>query len=242
MKALNNIFKILMFVSVVGLALSLTACSGELTPPLVFKTDYTIFQAAGTKRVYLMHGFRSSRHQYDIEPFKSFVDDLVAQGIEVVTFDTPYAYREYFLMDGGANYRKMYKEQLETIVADVEANYGVKRSFSGGFSFGGLHAMMANVLLPNKFEAFFAALPVTDISALKEMKNVNAHQFNPLLEDMSQLTGMVSWGTNDERVNYRLSIDLVNNNSNLIGIEYAGLEHESTLQVTGDAANFIGGL
>lgn len=232
------------------LLLVLTACGKkEPVPPLVFNTSYTRYEALNVsngKRVYLIHGFRGDRSAYEHPVFKPFVDDLTASGYEVITFDIPYTFPDYFNHDGGASYRAKYEEQLRTIEAQVNTDHGLLTNIIGGFSFGGLHSMMGMSIASDLFVGYFAILPVVHMDALVEMQGTVAPLFNPMneLATLEQYPGLISWGTNDLRVNYQYSIDLVAmlNPANVTGIEYVGLDHTTNSQVVQDTLDWINNL
>jgi alpha-beta hydrolase superfamily lysophospholipase len=228
------------------LFLNISCAKKDETPPLVFDTSYTKTEptiASNGKRVYLIHGsLKYSRAQWEHPVFKPFVDALTADGFEVITFDLPHFYPEYF-HDGGANYRAKFENQLRTIVANVELDHGHLDNIVGGFSFGGLHSMMAQADMPDVFNAYFAILPVVEMTALTELKGMASSHFNPKNEVavLETKRGLISWGTQDFRVNYQHSIDLVNlmDPTNLTAIEYVGLNHNTTPQVVADTLAFV---
>lgn len=218
----------------------------DKVPPLVFNTSYTQYPsqiASNGKRVYLIHGFRGDRSAYEHPVFKPFVDDLTASGYEVITFDIPYTYPDYFNHDGGASYRAKYEEQLRTIEAQVNLDHGLLTNIIGGFSFGGLHSMMGMSIASDLFVGYFAILPVVHMDALVEMQGTVAPLFNPMneLATLEQYPGLISWGTQDFRVNFLYSVDLVNliNPANLTAIEYVGLDHTTNAQVVADTLAYV---
>lgn len=221
----------------------------DRVPDLRFDTSYTLYSPtvpSNGKRVYLIHGsLKYSRVQWEHPVFKPFVDNLVANGYEVITFDLPHFYSEYFY-DGGLNYRAGFQNQLRTIISNVETDHGVMNSIVGGFSFGGLHAMIAMSDISDIFQAYFAILPVVEMTALTELKGMASTHFNPKHEIavLETKPGLISWGTLDFRVNYQHSIDLVNlmNPANVTAIEYVGLDHTTNPQVVADTLTWIQGL
>lgn len=232
------------------MAILLISCSKkEPVPPLIFDTSYTRHEstiASNGKRVYLIHGsLRYDRSQWDHPIFKPFVDGLTSNGFEVITFDLPHFYSEYFF-DGGLNYRAKFEQQLRTIIENAELVHGHMNSIVGGFSFGGLHSMIAMADISDIFTAYFAILPVVEMTALSELKNMPSSHFNPKNEVhiLETKPGLISWGTQDFRVNYQHSIDLVNSmdQTKLTAIEYVGLGHETTTQVVNDTLTFVLGL
>lgn len=228
------------------LALLLVSCGKKHeVPPLSFNTSYTAYSstvASNGKRVYLIHGFRGNRSAYEQPVFKPFVEDLNGAGYEVITFDLPYTYPDYF-KDGGYNYRAGFESQLRTIEAKVNMDRGAMYNIVGGFSFGGLHSMMAMSIAPDLFTAYFAILPVVHMDALIEMQGTVAPAFNPLNEvaTLEQHSGLITWGTHDLRVNFNYSIELVNlmDQTNLTTHEYVGLDHTSTPQVVLDTLTWV---
>jgi predicted esterase len=230
--------------------LILVGCSKkESVPALQFDTSYTLYSptiASNGKRVYLIHGsLKYSRAQWEHPVFKPFVDNLVASGYEVITFDLPHFYSDYFY-DGGLNYRVGFQNQLRTIISNVETDHGVMDSIVGGFSFGGLHAMIAMSDISDIFQAYFAILPVVEISYLTELKGMASSHFRPINEVsiLETKPGLISWGTLDNRVNYQYSKDLVNimNPVTTTGIEYVGLDHTTSPEVVQDTIDWINNL
>lgn len=240
----NHLTKVLLgLVAVVGCS---RCAPPKETPyvPLVFSQDYTLKASEGPwngKRVILIHGFRLNRTNYEVMPFSDLVARLRLAGYEVITFDLPYG-MPYHFIDGGVQYRRLFEEQLRGIVARVRADRGPDSSFLvGGFSWGGLHALMGQVLAPDLFSSYFAILPVTDMSAVSELSTVEAPHFNPLREDLSPYSGLISYGTRDERVNFRLTQELVRQTAplRLTVIEYPGLGHQTTPQAVTDTLTWI---
>lgn len=232
------------------MSLSSLGCAvRQEAPPLSFSTDYTYLDATGApngKRAYLIHGsLNYSRVQWQHPLFAPFVAGLRAQGFSVVLFDLPAFYREY-LDDQGLAYRKGFETQFRTIEGLVSQAEGAPtENIVGGFSFGGLHSMMAQVLAPDLFSAYFAILPVVDMTVLEELQGLNASAFNPALEPtLSGHKGLITWGTHDERVNFRLSSKLVMDmNSPLVSaIEYVGLGHTTTPLLINDTLNWTSSL
>jgi pimeloyl-ACP methyl ester carboxylesterase len=242
MKALLMIF----------ISILLSACAEKIeVPPLSFDTSYTIEKptASNGKRAYLIHGSISyDRSQWEHSAFRPFIDGLLNQGYEVVTFDRPTIHREYFI-DGGLEYREGFENQLRTIYADAELNHGSMTSITGGFSLGGLHSMIAAVDCADLFTAYFAILPVVRMDALSELQGMPLGFFNPQIHaiELSQMSGLISWGTLDYRVDWTQSRDLSAgisniNASNLTAIEYVGLDHSTTPKVVADTLAWISGL
>jgi alpha-beta hydrolase superfamily lysophospholipase len=232
---------------IIALSLLLSACAEKIeVPPLKFDTSYTIQKPAVSngKRAYLIHGSISyDRSQWEHPAFRPFIDGLLNQGYEVVTFDRPDLRREYFI-DGGAEYRQGFEAQLRAIYADAELNHGHMNSITGGFSLGGLHSMMAAVDCADLFPAYFAILPVVRLDALSELKGLNFEHFNPelLVSDLQNVNGLISWGTRDYRVDWTLSRTLSSQLPHVTAIEYNGLDHTTSPLVVADTLIWIHGL
>lgn len=229
----------------IGLLLMSCGKKSEATIPLVFDTTYTVYEPTGTatgQRAFLIHGgFNGSRNDWNVEPFLTFRETLQAAGIELITFDLPHM-RDYHMLDGGAAYRAGFEAQLRQIHESVELERGAAtETLVGGFSLGGLHTLMSIALCPDLFNRYFAILPVTELSWMPEIK-FDTPDFNPFNEitNLKTKQGLMSWGTLDERVNFRLSIELADDiGASVHTIEYEGLDHTTTPQVASDTADWI---
>jgi hypothetical protein len=81
------------------------------------------------------------------------------------------------------------------------------------------------------FQAWWASLPVTRIDAQAEFKSVGDVPYFDPADEVAKLAtskGLLTWGTADERVNYRLTIKLHELLPNVNAIEYPGLVHDTT--------------
>src|SRR5574343_564254 len=171
--------------------------------------NYDYYKSSNPKaRIYLAHGFGGNKDTYKNEPFKSWIQDLNLKGYDVVAYNLPSL---DLLKASSFLYRHEFKRTMIILFSNVESSYGHLPSITGGVSFGGLHAMMSKILLPNYFDSYFAHLPVTDFTALDELKTFDSTYFNPLNEykDLIDKNGLIIYGNIDERVNFRLTIDLI---------------------------------
>lgn len=213
--------------------------------PLKFSTSYKVYQPMGTptgQRVFLIHGgFNGSSQDWDVEPFLTFRLTLQKAGLQLITFDLPHM-RDYHMKDGGLDYRVKFTEQLNFIYQKVELDLGsAKETIVGGFSLGGLHSMMAMVLTKDLFSRYFSILPVTDLAWMPEIR-FDVPAFNPFNEvySLKDFKGYITWGTADERVNFRLTKDLAEKlNDSVETHEYVGLDHSTTPEVAADTANWV---
>jgi predicted esterase len=217
------------------------SCSHTSVAPMVFDNTYNVLKddsvAFNGKRIYLIHGFRGNSSSYTRGNLKVLTDYLMANGYQVITFNLPYTER-YFFEDGGLAYRNLYKTRLEELRAQVDTDLGpAAKNIIGGFSFGGLHAMMGISITTGLFDSYLAMLPVTRINVLAEMSGINSDQFNPFFEEnvLKNFSGKMCWGTADMRVDYRLTItlasDLTGLGANLDTTEFVGLGHDSSIDV-----------
>lgn len=176
--------------------------------------DIKVYPSIGARkaRVFLAHGFGGDRMVYENAPFSGWRLDMQLKGYEVVTYNQPAWDFKYFSTDSGLAWRNAFDQFLVYMVNKVNAEHGVIPNISGGVSFGGLHAMMAMELHPELFDAWFGAVPVTDYTALVELQNGSSTHFNPFLElnILRSKPGFLHYGEQDERVNFRLTIDLIN--------------------------------
>lgn len=237
----------------IALAIALlSACAKVDKRESYFKdTSYELFEptTALKARLYLIHGLRSSKSLWHSEPFATFVTELQAKGMQVITFSLPYATQEMFL-DGGQAYGSDYQRFLLTLSETVNTEHGLApHTFIGGISFGGLHAMMGISLLPDEFEAYFAHLPVTSVQALAEFPLYPNDRFSPFAHEelLASKPGRIAWGNQDMRVDYRLTQRLAEeiNSYHPTAVEFveiAGISHTSRPQDLTDIANWIGAL
>jgi pimeloyl-ACP methyl ester carboxylesterase len=148
------------------------------------------------KRLIFLHGLRLD-HNYLVNTpgYRVVIDNLVANGWQVVLFDLPYAKPEMFA-DGGKTYRAAYQAKLNQAIDWAETNVGhCTVNTIGGESYGGLHALMG-AAMDSRFSGYMADIPVTKIEVLKEFDGATAPSFNPLNESITA-RGFVSFGTND---------------------------------------------
>lgn len=217
--------------SVIGLGLSaslLMACQKPkeenkaieepaIRPALTFPASpqdiffYPAMTAIPKARIFLAHGFGGDRMVYENYPFSGWRLDLQLAGYEVVTYNLPPWKFEYFSRDGGLEYRLSYIQFLKWLLREFETEKGPLPQIAGGISFGGLHAMMAVELLPGEFSAWFGGVPVVDYTALSELAGGSSEHFHPAerLDLLAATPGFLHYGEQDERVNYRLTIELI---------------------------------
>lgn len=204
-------------------------------------TSYRRFQVACGQamraRVYLIHGLQSTQDDYLNEPFATWIAGLNSQGVEVITFNLPFASPSYFTNeDYGQGYANGYRDFIAHVVERMNYWYGTpNRAIIGGISWGGLHAFMGIAFHRELFDAYFASVPVTRLTALTEFAGGESNAFDPFqhADTLSLRTGYVQWGDQDFRVNFQLTIDLVNriqdfNGAPLTTREWDGLGHQST--------------
>lgn len=239
-----------LFLIIVG-AMFLLGCGG---PKIIYKNlEVSGYKPTGpkvvyTKRIYLMHGLRSTKADFENEPFKSWVDGLKQNNYDIVTFNLPYATEAMFDTDGGAQYKQDFIELMNMVIDAVEAKNGPAAvNIAGGVSWGGLHSLMAVEELDGFFDQYFAYVPVTDLTALFEFESCcsSAH-FNPWNDTnaLGAIPGYIAWGNMDMRVNYNLTIDLVDeieDKSRLTTKEW-NLGHQSTPQSLQAITEWLEGL
>lgn len=222
---------------IIMLCVANAACSSPSKQNSYFKDDsYVITNDSikPAKRLYLIHGLRSSKEMWTKEPYKTFIASLDAKGIQTIAITLPYAQGAMFA-DGGMKYALEYKLFVASLLERINAKYGVAdETLVGGISFGGLHALMAVELMPSAFNAYFAVVPVVGIGALDEFKGIQTPAFNPLANPryLAAKPGLIIWGNQDMRVDYRLTQVLADNildNSpvSFEAIEVQGMGHTS---------------
>lgn len=206
------IAKILIMVSII---LTISCKKEEKVGPSVndipaFNYSYNVYGSNTGKRVFMIHGLSGSRADFNSGNLKELRDRTVANGNQVITFDTPYT-RAYYFNDGGTKYRKMFKDFLDWIIADTNSKLGnASDLIIGGYSFGGYHAFMA-VASTNYFNGYFGLLPLTRMASLGGFTQVNVPNFDPFSEiaRLQTVPGFINWGTSDSVVDYTQSIRLV---------------------------------
>lgn len=125
-----------------------------------FVKTYKTFGTFTGKRVLLTHGIWDTDALYDGGYFGNLKAGLIAKGFQVITFSYPYTDGP-IMRDGGKIYREQYVEFLQWLIQDANQRYGVATELDiGGFSFGGLHAMIGAAALP--FNKYAAIVPVSD--------------------------------------------------------------------------------
>jgi hypothetical protein len=226
--------------------LTLVSCKKTEEEAKDFIYNYSVFGSFSGKRVFLAHGNQGQGSDYLIKDtgLRTIFDGLIAKGYQVILFDYPKTKKTTFKQAGLA-YRQKYQHFLNWMINETDRVHGLatERLF-GGVSLGGLHAFMAVTLNP-LIQKYFAVVPVTDIRALKEFKNVNPEHFNALNEALaiSQKPGLIIYGTADYRVNYNLTIDLITSLNSLGApldvVALSGRSHSMTDEFALEVLNWI---
>jgi hypothetical protein len=205
-----------------------------------------VFAATGVRkaRLYLAHGYGGDLTTFENEPFNSWRQQLQQQGIEVVTYNLPKQDAANFKSEKAGVYRAFYQSLLKRMTESIDAKYGkCAVNISGGVSFGGLHAMMNVALHPGYFQSWMAIKPVTDYTALTELKKTDSSKFSPFNEThaLVKLPGFIVFGDNDERVNFRLTENLVEKigNRGLTWVSMSGEDHATTQADLDNASQWI---
>lgn len=215
--------------------------------PMILRNENV--QSNGTRIIFL-HGLSGTYDGYlapnGIPMYIDFFKRLTDDGYEVLFFNYKDTVPPVFV-NGGLEYRRYFESLLDEMIRWSNNNYGIpKKWIIGGWSLGGLHSMMALALRPNFFEGGFGVLPVVKIEAVNEFRMVQAPHFNPLneIETLKNERIMLAWGNRDDRVDYRLTIQLKDEliqagSTSVQGIEYPGLDHSAGVETIADAEQFI---
>lgn len=201
-------------------------------------------------RIIFLHGLSGTYDGYlapnGIPMYVDFFKRLTDDGYEILFFNYKSTVPSLFTNDG-LEYRRYFEALLDEMIRWSNNNHGIpKKWIIGGWSLGGLHTLMALALRPNFFEGGFGVLPVTDIKAVNEFRMVSANHFNPLneIQTLKNERIMLAWGNRDDRVDYRLTIQLRDEllqagSTSIQGIEYPGLDHSAGIETIADAEAFI---
>lgn len=234
-------------IQLLAVAILSMACGSDNNQPIVSQSsNYTVYEPTSEsngKRLYLIHGtLRADRLVWEKPIYKSLVIKAQAQGFEVITFDRKHFYAD-LLQDGGLEYRAFFKNQMESIVAEVESNRGQLENIVGGVSMGGLHAMMAIADMPEKFTAFFAVHPVIELNALSELSQMTSEHFNPKNEVsvLETKKSYIARSDRDEVVNEQHIVDMIGmlNNQDLDTEVFNGVNHRTTYEIMSSVANWL---
>jgi dienelactone hydrolase len=192
----------------------LISCSKEKESPAFLPEVQTIESSAGTlwilgkseakKRALLIHGLTTDHTQYFSFPPAYIPDYLWRNGWQIIFIDLQHT-RDYIKLKEilTPQYRDYWQERLSKIYAFSEARFGKSEKFVvGGISWGGLHSLMAAALLP-QISAYFALIPVVDISLLDSFAEIHLQNFSPSMEldKLKQVPGYLAWGGRDAVVN-----------------------------------------
>ncbi len=208
-----------------------------------FVKTYNVFGANTGKRVILAHGVWSDATFWNEGYALSLRQGLQAQGYQVVTFTYPVTNGEIF-NDGGSAYRQQYADFLQWMFTDLDATQGaVTRTDIGGFSFGGLHAMMAVSLFPAVFTKWFGLCPVAnpnfnpEIFGHYDAPMFNAFNYVPVLQAHA---GFIQTSLHDNILGYQNGQNLstqIGNNFYMQSV--SGILHDFDAQVVTSLLNWI---
>lgn len=212
----------------------------ECTPS--FSGQYVYTAAIGPRhaRVFLIPGMDGTAANF-MRGYGSaaWVHGLAAMGADVVLLNTPIPKACWF-SDGGVRYRDGFLKEFDAIAADAKAKHGpAGQAVVAGYSYGGLHAMVAYAARPSSFVGWEAAMPVVKLGALGELAAVgDAPSFNALSiqKQLFGTQGFLSWGTIDWRVDNRWieSLAIAVRSPGIVTKAYPGVGHERTAQAIAD--------
>lgn len=180
-----------------------------------FPNSYKIYEplnlCAQKKRLYITHGFGGNKDVYDTEPFADWIINIRQACFEIVSYDLPRGDYNRHFVNGGLDYKNSFVAYLTSLKSSIEQSRGLADiNLVGGVSFGGLHSMMS-VELIGGFDGFFSLKPVTDYTALYELtEKTTSENFNVFndYQNLAPVRGLIIYGDQDYRVNYRLTLYL----------------------------------
>lgn len=176
-----------------------------------FVKEYKVYgEFKQGKRIILTHGVSGTDAQYLLGPegvgaLPILKDRLVTEGYQVITFTYPNTTADIFI-DGGRLYKQQYRAFLDWMLLDLNKRYGIATELDiGGFSFGGLHAMIALTIEPHKFDRYLAIDPVSDPSLTTIFGPYQATDFNAFKElgVLSSINGIILTTQNDNILGYK---------------------------------------
>lgn len=166
-----------------------------------FDKNYSVY-GSGDNRVILIHGIWSDKSYWETGYAKELKEKLVENNFQVITFTFPNTTDETWV-NNGLTYRRSYLNYMNWLLKDLDDKYPISgNNIVGGFSFGGLHAMVAASDI-EEINNYFAIMPSMDISRV--VKNVSNKNFYPIDSKLINKSGFVISGSKDTLVNYKLS-------------------------------------
>lgn len=195
-----------------------------------FPNSYKVYEPTAscstTKRLYMTHGFGGNKDVYDNYPFAPWLESLRSSCFQIISYDLPYGDFVNHFANGGLDYKNNFIAYITGLKSEIEVAHGaVDTNIVGGVSFGGFHALMTIELVGAGFDGFFALKPVTDYTALYELTEKTTSTYFNAFNDCQQLgtkKGLIIYGSQDNRVNWRLTdyLKLKLQNDNLTSVEF----------------------
>lgn len=186
-----------------SLSCAISKIDYPFAPQQPFVQTYKVFGSFTGKRILLTHGIWGNDNQYESGSLKDLRDGLVAHGYQVITFSYPYT-EPSILYDAGLAYRNEYLNFLEWVITDTESRFGAATELDiGGYSFGGLHAIIGAANLP--FNRYLAMLPVTNLTATNLLGDLSDTYFDAFQElpALGGKPGMVVTSHSDQILGYQ---------------------------------------
>lgn len=206
----------------------------EPRDPPIFVDDFDVFNPSlnPAKRIFLFHGLRADRSYWQEPPRDQMIARLMANGFQIFAFDLPYARADFF-KDGGTTYCSQFLHWFRETRKKIATSFGAAREeIVIGESWGGLHALIAAA--GSDVQGYAALYPVVDISRLQEFWMVRNANCDPVAAAsiLANRNGFLSWGTADDRVDFRKTLDLANqirsfDQSRLSTFAFEGADHGS---------------
>jgi len=179
--------------------LLLASCKKEVSCTDNFDKKYNL-HGESEKLVILSNGIWASESYWNTNSLKS---DLVNHGYQVVTYTYPYTDVSFF-NDKGKCYRKNFTNYIEWLISDIEKKGIKKEVIAMGFSFGGLHSIIA-ASNNDRIKNYVGILPSIDIGVI--FKSANTRYFNARYEtnSLKNKHGLIISGLKDNIVDHRIS-------------------------------------
>lgn len=206
----------------------------DMTPAEV-KFSYDVYPAAGTPvgRFYFFPGYTMHISDLKSAPFTTMTDYLHNAGYEIVYVQWP-----TFLTAGNVSSDKGlgYLNAFKNYISDLNTSLApVPKTITGGFSFGGLHAIIASSVVGA--DITIAHLSVTKVSLLAEFNGIDTSELDVTAQTIPADL-FISCGTSDYRVDWRETAQLFSTNPGFH--EYPGLDHRTRLSEVDDIVTWLG--
>lgn len=201
-----------------------------------FQNKYSVF-GEGEKSIILSHGIWSDEKQWSTGHSKDLVDGLVKLGHQVITYSYPNTDENTF-NNNGICYRKNFINFYNWMLLDIEKNHGMKKFISGGFSFGGLHSIIATSEI-DKLYYYFGIMPTMDINVV--MKHANTKYFRAENEkhNLKYKKGFIISGLQDNIARHELSKKWSDEMGLSVQHLYVDLDHRLNDEIVNEVIKWV---